>query len=60
MHHLRLTVPCLTTFLWFVFPVTGNAQEKKPEPTAQAQQARLGEQATAPASEPTAAELSAK
>jgi hypothetical protein len=34
MHRPWLAVPCLTTFLWLVFPITGNAQEKKPEPTA--------------------------
>jgi hypothetical protein len=52
MHRPRLTVPCLTTLLWFVYPLSGSAQDKKPEPAVQAQQA------AAPASEPTAAELS--
>jgi DinB superfamily len=54
MHRPRLAVPCLTTLLGFVFPLSGKAQEKKPEPAAQAQQS------TAPTREPTAAELSAK
>jgi hypothetical protein len=34
MHRPRLTVPCLTTFLWLFSPLSGEAQEKKPEPTA--------------------------
>jgi|SRR5579863_7929818 len=54
MHYRRLAVPCLTPLLWFVLPLYGKAQEKKPDATSQAQPP------AASASEPTAAELSKK
>jgi DinB superfamily len=54
MHCRRLAVPCLTPLLWFVLPLCGKAQEKKPDATSQAQPP------AASASEPTAAELSKK
>ncbi len=51
MNRARFAVLCSATFLWLVYPFTGNAQEKKPEAAAQA---------AAPATQPTAAELSRK
>jgi len=54
MLHRRLAVPCLTTLVWFVYPLDAHAQEKKPEPATHAQQAAV------PASAPTAAEISKK
>ncbi len=51
MYRPLLTVPCFATLLCVASPLSGNAQEKKPEPATQA---------TAPATEPTAAELSKK
>ena len=54
MYRPRLAVTCLTILLCFAPTPSGKAQEKKPDPAAQAQQA------AAPASVPTAAELSKK
>ncbi|HYL62271.1 MAG TPA: DinB family protein [Candidatus Methylomirabilis sp.] len=54
MNRPHLVVLCLTAFLWLVFPAGGGAQEKKPEAASQEQKP------AAPASQPTAAELSKK
>jgi hypothetical protein len=65
MNRLQLVVPCLTIFLWLVFPVGGCAQEKKPEPAAQEQKPDEtpppeDKQAAPQRHKPTAAELGAK
>jgi hypothetical protein len=54
MYRPRLAIPCLTILLCFALTPSGKAQEKKSDPASQAQQT------AAPASVPTAAELSKK
>jgi len=54
MNRARIPVLCLTTLPWLVYPLSGNAQEKKPDAAAQEHEA-----ATL-SSRPTAAEISKK
>jgi DinB family protein len=62
MNGPQLTLPCLAALFCFAFSFGVSAQEKKPEAAAQEQKARAGERAAAaaPATQPTAAELSKK